>query len=43
MDLEAMLMKILDSEKAIGLSEEEFLGTCETVTSTVQESKIPTV
>ena len=36
-----MLMDILDSETAIGLNEEELLGTCETVTSTVQESKVP--
>ena len=41
MDLEAMLMDILDSETAIGLSEEELLGTCEPDSATVQKTQVP--
>ena len=36
-----MLMDILNSEMTIGLSEEELLGTCETVSSTIHENKVP--
>ena len=42
MDLEAMLIDILDNKTAIGLSEEELLGTCEMASATVQKTQVPT-